>query len=65
MNRTAVDSSLKNKYGSAFRILGIFLDELRRAGAREEVIYRESIVSESVVAAGRLDEPERGGGCHG
>lgn len=65
MNRAAVDSSLKNKYGTAFRILGIFLDEIRRAGARQEVIYRESIVGESVVAAGRLDEPGCGGGCHG
>jgi hypothetical protein len=50
MNRAAVDSPLENEDGSALRILGIFLDNDRRTGAREELIHRESIVSESVVA---------------
>lgn len=32
------------------RILGIFLDNDRRPSAREELIHRESVVSERVVA---------------
>jgi len=50
MDRAAIDGPLEDKYGSALRILGIFLDDDRRANAREEFIHRESIVSESVVA---------------
>jgi hypothetical protein len=50
MNRAAVDSPLENKHSSALRILGIFLDHDRRPGAREELIHREAIISESVVA---------------
>jgi len=50
MYRAAVDSPLENKHGRALRVFGIFLDDDRRANAREEFIYRESIVSESVVA---------------
>jgi hypothetical protein len=50
MSRTAVCSPLENEHGSALRILGIFLDDDRRPNAREELIDRESIVSESVVA---------------
>ena len=49
MNRTAVDSPLENEHGSALWILGIFLDDDRRANAREEFIHRESVVSERVV----------------
>ena len=50
MKRAAVDSPLETKHGSALRIFGIFLDDDRSAGAHEDLIYRESIVSESVVA---------------
>jgi hypothetical protein len=50
MNRAAADCPLKNKHGSALRILGIFLDDDCRTNAREEFIDGESIVSESVIA---------------
>jgi hypothetical protein len=63
MNRTAVDSPLENKHGSALRILGIFLDDNRRPNAREEFIHRESIVSESVVAV--FGYPNISGGDQG
>jgi hypothetical protein len=60
MNRAAVDSPLENKHGSTLRIFGIFLDHDRRAGASEELIHRESIVSESVVAVLRYPNVSSG-----
>jgi hypothetical protein len=63
MNRAAVDGSLENKYCSALRVLRIFLDHDCRAGAREEVIHRESIVSESIIAV--LGYPNVPGGDQG
>jgi len=63
MNGAAIDCPLENKHGSALRILGTFLDDDRRVGAREEFIDRESIVSESVVAV--LGYPNVPGGDQG
>jgi hypothetical protein len=50
MNRATVDGPLENQHGSALRIFGIFLDDDRSADASEELIYRESVVGESIVA---------------
>ena len=63
MNRATVDSPLENEHGSALRKLGIFLDDDRRANAREEFIHRESVVSERVVAV--LGYPYVSGGDQG
>ena len=63
MNRTAVDSPLENEHGSALWILGIFLDDDRRANASEEFIHRESVVSERVVDV--LGYPNVPGGDQG
>lgn len=49
MNWAPVDCLLENKYGGALWILGIFLNHVGRANAREKIIHRESIVGESVV----------------
>ena len=59
MNGAAVDSLLENKHGSALRVLGVFLDDHRRTGPCEELIHRESIIKESIVAVlGYPDVPD-------